>query len=328
MYPANTGVLQSAEEDIFGQIRMKQQGYDLIGDIHGQHGRLTELLDRLGYRRQGETWRHPQGRKVVFLGDYIDRGPAIREVLHTVRGMVEGGDALAIMGNHEYNCICALTPDGRGDFLRTAKHNKDGQRATLAQFRDHPEEWNEWQLWMKRLPMFLDLGGFRAVHACWDVKRVSRLAGKSIEDADFLQACATRGTPEFRAVENVLKGPELAMPSGLVFHDKENTPRKSVRVRWWDIPEKARVSSLAMPEPFEADGDAESLQLRRIPRYGAHEPPVFFGHYWMPAAKVKAPLADNVACLDYSVAKGGPLVAYRWDGEQKLSPEKYVTTTF
>ncbi len=306
---------------------MKQQAYDLIGDIHGQHGKLAGLLQHLGYRPQGQSHRHPEGRQVIFLGDYIDRGPAIREVLHTVRGMVEGGDALAIMGNHEYNCICALTPDGQGGFLRSEKQNRGGQQATLAQFENHPAEWQEWLLWMKRLPMFLDLGNLRAVHACWDGKRLPRLAGKSIEDPDFLRACATRGTPEFRAAENALKGPELSMPAGLVYHDKENIPRRSVRVRWWDIPEASRVTALAMPEPFEAEGEAESFNLKRIPRYSPEEPPVFCGHYWMPAHKEKAPLADNIACLDYSAAREGPLVAYRWDGEQKLSAQKYLTAT-
>jgi len=38
-----------------------------------------------------------------------------------------------------------------------------------------------------------------------------------------------------------------------------------------------------------------------------------------------ARLAANVACLDYSVAKGGSLCAYRWDGEKEINDEKFVT---
>ena len=57
--------------------------------------------------------------------------------------------------------------------------------------------------------------------------------------------------------------------------------------------------------------------------YGHEEKPVFLGHYWMEGKPT--PLADNIACLDYSVAKlGGKLVAYRWDGEQQIDPAKYV----
>jgi hypothetical protein len=50
--------------------------------------------------------------------------------------------------------------------------------------------------------------------------------------------------------------------------------------------------------------------------------PVIVGHYWC-----QAPLAlysSLVACVDYSVAKNGPLVAYRWSGESELSVARYV----
>ena len=80
-----------------GSADNRNHRYDIIPDIHGHHRKLVRLLDGLGYRR------HPEGRMALFLGDYLDRGPEIREVLHTVRGMVEAGDALAILGNHESN---------------------------------------------------------------------------------------------------------------------------------------------------------------------------------------------------------------------------------
>ena len=51
--------------------------------------------------------------------------------------------------------------------------------------------------------------------------------------------------------------------------------------------------------------------------------PVFIGHYWLPPGR-PAPLTPTVACLDYSVAGGGPLVAYRWDGERRLDARKFV----
>jgi hypothetical protein len=50
---------------------------------------------------------------------------------------------------------------------------------------------------------------------------------------------------------------------------------------------------------------------------------VFVGHYWLSAQRPEL-LADNVACLDYSVAKGGFLCAYRWNGERTLSNENFV----
>ena len=124
---------------------MKTQPYDLIGDIHGQHTKLTDLLAKLGYEPLGEGFRHPGGRKVIFLGDYIDRGPKVREVLVTVRSMVESGDALAIMGNHEYNAVCWHTPNGRGGWLRPRLLDRDsGLKVTLKQFAVREDEWSEW----------------------------------------------------------------------------------------------------------------------------------------------------------------------------------------
>jgi hypothetical protein len=61
------------------------------------------------------------------------------------------------------------------------------------------------------------------------------------------------------------------------------------------------------------------------PRHYEYDgPPVFVGHYWLSADRPE-PLSPNVACLDYSVAKGGFLCAYRWDGERTLGPGKFVT---
>ena len=302
------------------------QHYDLIGDIHGHYLKLRLLLDHLGYRPHGASFRHPQGRQVIFLGDYIDRGPQIREVLHLVRAMVESGDALAILGNHEYNAILYHTADGKGGWLRERRLDRDsGLRVSLAQFADRQDEWADWLEWMKQLPLFLDLGCLRAVHACWDEKRIPRLAGQSLANRDFLHASARPLSPEHRAVENVLKGPEMRMPEGLVYHDKEGVARKSVRVRWWDLPSQARVSHLALPEPFDVPGDAPPHEIRRVPCYGPDKPPVFFGHYWLPPHRRRAPLAPNLACLDFSAARGDhPLVAYRWQGESVLRAEHFA----
>src|SRR6188508_3030472 len=95
------------------------KGYDIIGDIHGHYDKLTALLKTLEWTQgKNGSWRHPEGRQALFLGDYIDRGPEIRRVLRLVRRMCDEGHALAIMGNHEYNAVCYHTSDGNGDYLR------------------------------------------------------------------------------------------------------------------------------------------------------------------------------------------------------------------
>lgn len=78
--------------------------YDLIGDIHGFASELKCLLRKLGYQEREGTWQHPE-RRVIFLGDFVDRGPEQVETIQIAQRMVEEGYALAVMGNHEFNAV-------------------------------------------------------------------------------------------------------------------------------------------------------------------------------------------------------------------------------
>lgn len=75
--------------------------FDIIGDVHGCHVELLRLLDRLGYDIAAEPIAHPGGRRAVFLGDLVDRGPGVAEVLDIAMSMVAAGSALCVAGNHE-----------------------------------------------------------------------------------------------------------------------------------------------------------------------------------------------------------------------------------
>lgn len=78
------------------------EGFDIIGDIHGEADALERLLHKLDYKLIDGCWQHPS-RQVIFLGDFIDRGPEQKRVIEIVMPMVKGGQALAVMGNHEFN---------------------------------------------------------------------------------------------------------------------------------------------------------------------------------------------------------------------------------
>jgi len=85
--------------------------YDLIGDIHGHAEVLVKLLVHLGYSMSDSGYSHPE-RKVIFLGDFIDRGEKLaqhRRLLELVMKMVRNGHALAVMGNHEFNALAYHT---------------------------------------------------------------------------------------------------------------------------------------------------------------------------------------------------------------------------
>jgi hypothetical protein len=97
-----------------------QIGYDIIGDVHGHADKLEGLLRKMDYELIDGTWQHPE-RKVIFVGDLIDRGPRQIDSVMIAKRMVEGGHAHIVMGNHEFNAIAYATPNPNkpGDFLRT-----------------------------------------------------------------------------------------------------------------------------------------------------------------------------------------------------------------
>ncbi len=303
---------------------------DLIGDIHGHADELEALLKKLGYTNAPESYAHPE-RTVLFLGDYIDRGPKIKETLTIVRGMVVAGNAAALMGNHEYNALCYHTPDAKGGYLRGHEDEKLKQHAaTLAQFAGWASEWAQYLEWFRTLPLWIDTPAFRAVHACWDPKHIELLEREltnGFTDAVLMRSTVKKSTL-WTAVEDTLKGKELRLPGDNFFVDKGGHRRRDVRIRWWEDPagksyrehsvkQEDGVSDLPVLDRTHADGFI----------YGEAEPPVFFGHYWLERHH-SAILRHNICCLDHSVANhsiDGQLVAYRYDGEAVLDPSKLVS---
>ena len=303
--------------------------FDFIGDIHGHADTLRHLLDKLGYEENAGTYHHPKGRQVVFLGDYIDRGPAIRETLQIVKAMVDAGNALAIMGNHEFNAICFHTPDGEGGHLRYhSDKNVEQHQATLDAFAEVEDEWDDWIEWFKCLPFYLDLDGARAVHATWDPASLKVLDNLALTDSASLIACSTENTNEFAAIEKVLKGTEIPLPEGTTFADKQGHKRSDIRVKWWGSPKGKTYREVVFPDSSEVpEVPIPPSDYNRWERYSDSAAPVFFGHYWVPASQEPAPQTHNTTCLDYSVSaeSGGKLVAYRWDGEMTLIQEKFTS---
>ena len=135
--------------------------YDLIGDIHGHATELAQLLTKLGYtKNRVGVYEHPT-RKVIFLGDFIDRVPQVREVLQIAKSMCDSGTALSVMGNHEFNIVSYHTKNKQSDYLRPhTPKNQHQIAATLKAFQDYPEEWLMNLEWMQQLPMWLDLDDF------------------------------------------------------------------------------------------------------------------------------------------------------------------------
>jgi len=309
---------------------VSRMSYDLIGDIHGYSEPLVELLAKLDYKSIDGVFRHPD-RQVIFLGDFIDRGPDQREVIDIVRPMIDEGAALSVMGNHEFNAIAyaAEDPENSGHYLREHSAKNNGQhRAFLSAYEgacDYPELIE----WFRTLPLWLDFPGLRVVHACWEKSMMDDLSTRYAElntylGDDLLISASRKGSKDFEFIETLLKGKEIEMPNGETFPDKDGNPRHHIRMRWWDVNVRSYRDAFLGPDSALSHIPEDPIDVEHLIEYSSDEPPVFIGHYWMDTEPQL--LAPNVACLDYSVAaeNGGKLVAYRWDGEQQLSDDKFL----
>jgi hypothetical protein len=238
--------------------------------------------------------------------------------------MMDEGSARAVMGNHELNAIAWATRDGRGGFRRPHTSKNHAQHR---EFLDQTEEGSDAYAgaveWFKTLPLWLDLGGLRVVHACWHAASQQVLAGCVDDQARLtergLHEVLNNGGAAFKAAEVLLKGPEAHLPNGCSFQDKDGHLRHETRLRWWDPDATTfRTAAIGM-EGHETDLPDEPLPADFIYR---DQTPVLFGHYWMQGLPYI--LDPHATCLDFSVANDGFLTAYRWAGESELKSANLV----
>jgi len=299
-----------------------------IGDIHGHAPTLLALLAQLGWKQGGGRLLNPGGQRLVLVGDLIDRGPQNLRTVEIVRDLVERGDALCVMGNHEFNAVQFHTenPAIPGEYLRPrSEKNIHQHRAVLEEIERRPGDWNDMLGWFRQLPLALQGKNWRCVHACWHPEHLAALErrgeGWYLPEARWADA-ARRGNPEHLAVETVLKGPEYTLPEGGFFLDKDGNRRTEARIRWWARnPDRLSEALLFQRMPEGLDPDA-AYENPGHPSYPEDDHPVFFGHYWR-SGPVE-PERPNAACLDYSIGKGDRLVGYRHRGEASLRPDNFV----
>ena len=306
-------------------------GYDIVGDIHGHADKLLALLQSMGYRQQAGSFRHPH-RKAIFVGDYIDRGPRQVDTYRIVRAMVESGDAHAILGNHEFNAIAWHMPDPQAqeacEYLRPRRgalgqRNREQHQRFLAEV-EGSDLHDEIAEWFMTLPLWLDLPELRVVHACWHDGYMAELTPLLGPDntltRDLMVRASRREDAVYRAVETLTKGLEVALPQGHAFFDKDGCERHNVRLRWWDESGSSYRELAHMPDEARLNLPELAVALSDRPVYDQRKP-VFMGHYWMQGTPVLQ--KQRIACVDYSAGKGGPLVAYRWDGEDILLTKNF-----
>ena len=314
------------------------RGYDIIGDVHGMATLLEERLHSLDYRIDPDTgaYTHPE-RTAVFVGDLVDRGAEQLRTLQLVKAMVDAGTAQIVMGNHEFNAIAYSLehPVGSGKFLRPhTERNEKQHKAFLDQLSDAEKQ--HYLEWLWTLPLWLDLGDVRVVHACWHEPSmavvIAELGGERFTTVKQLIAATDKNTALYNAVEILLKGPEISLVDrGLPrYLDKEDHPRSHARIRWWHenataLMELAELTAFRTEsgDPYPDIEDFEATALERSFSYNDGVP-VFYGHYWrQDPPEHLMDWTAHTACVDFSAVRGGTLVAYRWSGEQTIELAHY-----
>jgi protein phosphatase len=116
--PEEVESVEVQRQRLFNDLRHEHGPFDVIGDVHGCCDELEELLKTLGYEVVADTagrtlwggpaYKHPNGRKAIFLGDLVDRGPRILDTVRLVRNMIEAGSAICIPGNHDVKLLRKL----------------------------------------------------------------------------------------------------------------------------------------------------------------------------------------------------------------------------
>lgn len=305
------------------------QGLDLIGDVHGCGNTLRRLLKQLGYVHKNGFYQHPLGRKAVFVGDLLDRGPRVRQALADVHAMHLNGQAYMVLGNHEYNALAYFTNDTQGQPLRShsLRHQQVIQE-TLTQFTAWPEQWHAYLDWFMTLPLALEMDSLRVVHACWDVELMAdflQLYPQGVMTSDFLQESVIPGSFAFKVVDRCTRGTWLRLPEGQTVTGKDGFIRDRFRTSFWiknaRIWDEVRFQPDLLPAIL-AERPLTEEDRQRLCYYPPEAKPLFFGHYWCEGLpQLQRP---NLTCLDYSAVKAGRLVAYRFDGEKQLDQRKFT----
>lgn len=322
---------------------------DIIGDIHGELDALKKLVEYLGYDTNGN---HPNERKLIFIGDLVDRGPYSYGVVMFVKNIVERQNGQMILGNHEINVLQNKAKSGSGWYF-DEQIKKDSEYAPFHITNENEKK--EIFEFLSNQPIALENNDLRIVHAAWINDKINEIKHFPL---------GTAGQHYTQFEDNIDK---LISSSGLLdnYHQEQQTWEQQIEDKYFDIPfldytcdynlihqmnNPLRVLTSGVEvkaeKKFFASGKWRFVQRQNWWDYYTDEKPVVIGHYWRSYnslfksqdenvfSKIE-PNAwfgknKNVFCIDYSVGTRflerkfnlpigtyGKLAALRW-------PEKNI----
>lgn len=328
---------------------------DVVGDIHGHIDALDNLLKHMGYRDDG---LHPDGRRLVFVGDLVDRGPDSPGVVEWVASLVKDGNARCVLGNHELNILRNERKFGNEWFFDDPDRHNDAEKPATDRQRD------DIQAFLSTLPLALERNDLRVVHACWHDDSIATLASDGAAHANAGKAfdCYEQAVDDrLRTSDDWARYLREKEDLGDLVHYNDNQPES----HWPEarlLPGYAAVEEarqMENPVAVLTSGEERATKevypiagrwrfVERVPWWQRYEDEraVVMGHYWRtlkangaaPARPGKLDLFSeaephewlgprgNVYCVDFSVAgraKGHAedvcrLGAVRWPEKQVI----------
>jgi hypothetical protein len=296
---------------------------DIVGDVHGEMDALESLLQQLGYRTNGG---HAGGRRLVFVGDLVDRGPDSPAVLDRVQSLVEAGRAQCILGNHELNLLKDDRKPENAWWMAPDESARHPARSI------DPAAKPGLVAFMSRMPLVLERADLRVVHACWNHKSIKKLRALSADGTSVVEL----NRRFIQTMHDRHRGSDLSA----AYAREWQAHGDRVADHDWDpvfMPAKATMESeyqmanpvavltageeAATDRPFWAGGKWRMVdRVKWWERYD--DPvPVIVGHYWRRYSDARLHLADhfgpdlfegigphqwmgrrrNVYCIDFSV---------------------------
>lgn len=300
---------------------------DIIGDVHGEYQALQALLHRLGYAGSGG---HPHGRKLVFTGDLVDRGPDSPAVMDKVIALVEAGVAHCVLGNHELNILRGVRKGGNDWILDAAAGTDPSGHHVVAT----PGQARKYREFLNNQPFALVGPHLRVVHACWNegaIAALQQLQKSGMDIGQMYRATEARIVAELateRAAETKLR--EVQKYSSRIVDPAWSAvvlPGHAAVDMALQLNNPLRMVTTSEEQivatPFWAAGKWRMTERARWWEQYADEVPVVIGHFWRmfdgDARRITGMfgadvfegipshawmgLQRNVYCVDYSVGQ-------------------------